>query len=87
MTRVTKTVTRVTDTTIREKGKTREIVVHIDPRRIGFRAKGCKTTYWLTADYCYNQAVKAEVAAKKKAKAKEKRSKKRDNHRKSRTRR
>lgn len=76
MTRVTKPISRVTSSLIRERGKNREIVVHIEPRRIGFRAKGCKRIYWLTADSCYVLAVRAKVRDDKKQKAKEKKERK-----------
>jgi len=71
MTNLTKPVSRVSNATIREAGRTREIVITLQPPSLlGFRAKGCRKTYWLPAAACYMQAVKADVAFQKKQKAK-----------------
>ena len=69
MTQLTKPVKRNTNGLIREAGKLREVVVILRPPNvIGFRAKGCRKEYQLTTEICYNMAVKAEIAYKKKIK-------------------
>ena len=58
-----------TDGQVREAGKYRDVVVVMRlPNQIGFRAKGCKTVFWLTVESCYYQAVKATVAYEKQEK-------------------
>lgn len=76
MTNLVKHISRVTSTYIYESGKAREVVVHLEPRRIGFRAKGCKKIYWLTADGLYRLAVQAHIRDEKRQKAKGKRGRK-----------
>jgi len=52
-------------------GKVRPVIVSIEPPNVlGFRLKGTRKTYYLTAEGCYLQAVQAEVASEKRAKAK-----------------
>jgi len=61
---------------IREAGKLRQIIVSMEPPYLlGFRAKGCRKTYYLTAETCYQLAVKAHLLdeRRQKAKAKKKR--------------
>ena len=61
---------------IREAGKNRDVVVVMRlPNQIGFRAKGCKTVYWLTVESLYYQAVEATVAFTKREKQKLKKQK------------
>ena len=80
---LTKPVKRVTRDLIREAGKVREVVVTLRPPNVlGFRAKGCRREYRLTAEVCYIMAVRAHVAEQKKAKDKARKEKKRANIRK-----
>ena len=71
-----KPVTRITRGMIREAGKARNITITLRPPNvIGFRAKGCRKEYRLTAEVCYTMAVRAHVAAEKRDKKKQKKSK------------
>jgi hypothetical protein len=71
MTNLTKQVSRVSAGTVREAGKTRQVVVTLKPPNLlGFRAKGCRQTYRFTTDACYTAAVKAEVADQQRQKRK-----------------
>lgn len=74
MTNLTKPVSRVTPATAREVGKDRNIVVTMDGKLLGFRAKGCKRKYWLPISACYTMAVRASVLASKREKKKGSRS-------------
>jgi len=79
-TKCTRPVYRETHGGILERGKTRPVIVSVEPPNvIGFRLKGMRTTYYLTAEGCFMQAVKAKIAQDKKdkAKAKGKKSRKR----------
>jgi hypothetical protein len=72
-TKCKKPVYRETDGGILERGKTRAVIVSIEPGGIlGFRLKGMHQTYRLTAEGCFMAAVKAQVAVEKKEKAKKK---------------
>jgi hypothetical protein len=69
MTDLRKPVRRVSRGLIREAGKVREVVVILRPPNVlGFRAKGCRKEYQLTAEACYTMAVKASVLAQKRLK-------------------
>ena len=58
-----------TDATIFELSKHREVIVIVEPSgTLGFRLKGTKRTYELTAQACYHSAVKAEVNSNGKGK-------------------
>lgn len=82
-TKLNKPVSRESYASIHEAGKARPIVITISPPSlIGFRAKGTRRTYWLTANSCYMAAVKAHVEDERKRKAKEKREKKKTRRRK-----
>jgi len=71
-----KPVIRVTRGKVREAGKLREVIVILRPPNvIGFRAKGCKKEYQLTAEACYWMAMKAEHMYKKKKKTKKRKRK------------
>jgi len=71
-----KPVRRESSGLIREAGKVRPIIVSIEPPfLLGFRAKGCRKTYSLTAECCYMLAVKADMLDKRKQKAKDKKKK------------
>jgi len=73
MTNLTKPVTRTSNGLVREAGKVREVVIILRPPNIiGFRAKGCRKEYQLTADVCYTMAVKAHVLAEKREKKRQK---------------
>ena len=73
MTNLSKPVSRVSRGLVREAGKLREVVVILRPPNvIGFRAKGCRKEYQLTAEACYTMAVRAHVAEAKKRKPKKK---------------
>lgn len=73
MTDLRKPVKRVSSGLVREQGKPREIVIILrPPNLIGFRAKGCRREYQLTAEACYTMAVRAHVMEQKKAKKKAK---------------
>lgn len=73
MTKVRKTVYRETVGGILERGKNRPVIVSIEPPNIiGLRLKGMRKTFYLTAEGCFMQAVKAHVAAEKREKAKAK---------------
>lgn len=52
-------------------GKTRPVIVSIEPPNvIGFRLKGMRKTFYLTAEGCFLQAVKAQLLADKREKDK-----------------
>ncbi len=64
-----KTVSRESHGFVREAGKTRQVIIILQPPNlIGFRAKGCRKVYHLTSDACYSLAVKAELAAARREK-------------------
>lgn len=71
-------VRRETAALQREQGKTRNVIVTVEPPTglLGFRLKGLRRTEWLSADVVYEMAVKARVrseAREKKQKRKFKR--------------
>ncbi len=71
MTILKKPVSRQTNGKVHECGQYRDIVVIIRPPNIlGFRAKGCRKEYCLTAEALYTMAVRAAVMAEKRAKGK-----------------
>jgi len=73
MTNLKKQIRRTTNGVIREAGKTRPIIVILEPPNlIGFKAKGCKKIFWLTVETGYVMAVRIEVLAKQREKAKKK---------------
>jgi len=68
-----KPVSRQSYGLVREAGKVRQVIIILQPPNlIGFRAKGCRTVYHLTADACYTLAVKAQAAALQREKLKDK---------------
>lgn len=72
MTIIRKTVRRETRMQVCERG-TRNVIVSIEPPGIvGFRLKGTRRTYSLTADALYWLALKAHLAAERREKAKAK---------------
>lgn len=69
-----KPVKRITNGKVREAGKQRNIIVILRPPNvIGFRAKGCRGEYRLTAEVCYTMAVGAHVQDKRRQKKVKKR--------------
>lgn len=71
MTIVKKPVIRQTHGGVFEKSQLRPVIVSIEPPNlIGFRLKGNKRKYYLTAEGAYLQAVKAFVAHEKAEKVK-----------------
>lgn len=63
MTDLNKPVKRVTHGMVRERGLRPVVVILRPPNVLGFRAKGCRKEYQLTAEVCWSLAVKAEAAA------------------------
>lgn len=50
-------------------GKTRPVIVSIEPPNVlGFRLKGTRKTVYLTAEGCFLQALKLQLAAEKREK-------------------
>jgi len=71
MTDLRKPVSRVSRATVHEQGRHRQIIITLEPPSVlWFRAKGCRRSYALTAEFCYQQAVKASVAAQERIKPK-----------------
>jgi hypothetical protein len=71
-----KPVSRESNGFVREAGKIRQVIIILSPPNlIGFRAKGCRKVYHLTANTCYTLAVKAEMAAIKRDKMQNKKQK------------
>lgn len=75
MTKVTRPVRRETIAVdgggILSLGKVRPVIVSIEPPNVmGFRLKGQRKTFHLTAEYCFLQAVKAQLAAEQREKNK-----------------
>lgn len=69
MTTLSKPCKRVAQTTVREQGKTRQIVVILrPPGTIGLRAAGCRREYQLSLEAVYTMAVRAQVLAEKREK-------------------
>ncbi|MHA2279686.1 MAG: hypothetical protein ACXAC5_02165 [Promethearchaeota archaeon] len=77
MTKVKKPVRRETHGGVFSQGKLRPVIVSVEPPNvIGFRLKGTRRTYYLTAEGCYLKAVQAAIAAEKREKAKARKEKK-----------
>lgn len=71
---IRKPVSRTTRGKVREAGKFRDVVVTIRPPNIvGFRAKGCRTEYCITAEVGYMMGVRAHLADKVRQKKRVKR--------------
>ena len=69
MTDLNKRIKRVSKGLVQEAGKRRPIIIILRPPNVlGFRAKGCRREYQLTAEACWTMAIKADVAAAKRAK-------------------
>lgn len=65
-TKLTKAVRRLTETTRRERGKSRSFVVSLYPGDlIGFRFHGCKREYFLPVGVAYNQAIRLHIEEEK----------------------
>jgi hypothetical protein len=67
MTTVNRTVTRESAAHCYSRGKSRPVVVEIQPpgRLIGFRLKGERKTFYLAVSDCYSLAVRTHVEAEK----------------------
>lgn len=72
MTHVTRKLARVSLAAIYSAGKTRAIVVELEPPGdlVGFRLKGTRTVYFLPVAECYRLAVRAEMDRRKAEKRK-----------------
>ena len=71
MTDLRKPVSRVSRATVHEQGRQRQIIITLAPPSVlWFRAKGCRRSYALPAEVCYQLAVKASVAAQERVKPK-----------------
>lgn len=69
MTRLKAPIRRETTATIFERGTHRPVIVMVLPNNtLGFRLKGTQRTYYLGIDSCYDLAVKAELASRKRSK-------------------
>ena len=78
MTDLKKPISRVQAGKVYEQSKYRPIVITLEPPSLlGFRAKGCRKTYYLDATACYTMAVRAHVIEQKKKKEREKQKRKR----------
>jgi hypothetical protein len=74
MTTTKKPISRETIAQVRELGKTRPIVLTIETNgTVGFRAKGTRTTYWLSVESLYDLAVKRAVEDARREKRKPRR--------------
>jgi len=63
MTALNKEISREAHATIREAGQDRPIVVSLKPPGlVGFRAKGCRRTYWLPVTACYTGEYHAQLS-------------------------
>jgi hypothetical protein len=70
VTKADKPTTRISYSTIREQGRTREIVVTIHPTWLGLRLKGTRKVFQLDISAAYQRAAWAEaerLRAEKKA--------------------
>ena len=77
MTRLQKVVRRVTNVEQYELGKSRPIVVSVEPPGLlGFRLLGTRRTYRLPVGACFMLAVRAEADDKRRAKAAERKARK-----------
>lgn len=65
MTKLNKPISRETYDTLFEAGKNRPVIVSVEPPNlIGFRLKGTRRTYYLTAEKLYWLALQTELRAK-----------------------
>jgi hypothetical protein len=72
-----KAISRVTKSEVREAGRMRKVIVTLRPPNIiGFRTKGCRTEYQITADGGYWAAMRAHTIAESKEKKRVKRKRK-----------
>ena len=72
-TRITRPVTRETDALVHEQGKTRNVVVTLEPRTLALRLKGTRRSFTLDLVAAYHAAVKAEVSTRQREKRRSKR--------------
>jgi hypothetical protein len=69
-------VKRESIASIHSAGKRRTIIVELDPnipQLVGFRLKGTRTTYHLPIDYCWREACRLEVLARKRLRKEQRR--------------
>jgi len=79
-TMLNKTVKRESYASIYEAGKTRPIIITLEPPSVlGFRAKGTRRIFRLTAERCYMLAVKRLVDLEREEKRKAKIAKRKAN--------
>jgi len=71
MTPITRPLARESATALHSAGRARSVIVELSPPGvlIGFRLKGTRTTYHLPIDHCYREAVRNEVARRKRERA------------------
>lgn len=64
---VTRALSRQSPARVHSGGRSRQIVIELAPPGdvIGFRLKGTRTTYHLPVDWCYREALKAELARRR----------------------
>jgi len=68
-----RTVRRETAAREREQGKYRNVIVIVEPSGLlGFKLKGLRRIEYISADVCYEMAVKARVRLEAKEKKKSK---------------
>lgn len=74
---VHRAIARISPAAIHSAGKARAVIIELEPpgNVIGFRLKGTRRTYKLPVDFCFREAVRAELAALKAAKKKAKNAK------------
>jgi len=67
MIEVTRPLSRLSCSAIHSGGKSRGIVIELQPpgNIIGFRLKGTRKTYYLPVDHCFREAMRAELARQK----------------------
>lgn len=65
---ITRSLKRLTTASIHSCGKRRAVVVSLAPATaslVGFRLAGTRTTYYLPVDWCFREAVRADLARKR----------------------
>lgn len=73
-TTVNRKLQRQSSTAVYSGGRARSVIVELEPpgSLIGFRLKGTRRTYRLPVDWCYREALRAEIARVKLEKRKAK---------------
>lgn len=65
MTGFTRKLARQSAASIHSAGRKRSVIVELNPATptlLGFRLMKCRRVYYLPIDYCFREAVRAEVA-------------------------